>query len=129
MTGHLECTASPTGLHERVDMAGERTCKHCGAWAMRGPIPTWNAVHRAEPRASLGLNLVTAMVLRAAALPRKGGNTMSQQWPDPNDPNTPHPQPIQQPPGEGDAPGAPHTPESPRETPRPDDGDNGDAEA
>lgn len=44
---------------------------------------------------------------------------MSQQWPDPNDPNTPHPQPIQTPPGE--TPAAPHTPESPRETPEPRD--------
>lgn len=39
----VECPASPTGLHERTDMAGEKTCKHCGAWAMPGPIPTWDA--------------------------------------------------------------------------------------
>lgn len=73
-----------------------------------------------EPRASLGLNYVTAMLLRAAVSPqRKGGNAMSQQWPDPNDP-----QPIQQPPTPPptEAPGAPHTPEAPRETPQPDDG-------
>lgn len=44
--------------------------------------------------------------------------TMSQQWPDPNEP-----QPIQQP-SPTEAPGAPHTPESPRETPQPGDGDS-----
>lgn len=45
--------------------------------------------------------------------------TMSQRWPE----NPDETQPIQQPPTE--APGAPHTPESPRQTPEPDDGDNG----
>lgn len=82
-----------------------------------------------EPRASLGLNFVTAMVLRAAALPRTGGNKMSQQWPDPE--TTPPQQPIQTPPNPEDvpAPGAPRTQPTPRQTPQPDDGDNGDAEA
>lgn len=28
-----ECDRSPTGLHERRDMAGDFNCKHCGAAA------------------------------------------------------------------------------------------------
>lgn len=32
-----DCARSPTGQHERRDMAGDHTCKHCDAWI--GPIP------------------------------------------------------------------------------------------
>lgn len=56
------------------------------------------------------------VAIAAPMLRTEGSAVMSQQWPDPSNPN---PSPSQNPPGE--APGAPHTPESPRETPQPRD--------
>lgn len=49
-----------------------------------------------------------------------------QQWPDPNDPSTPNPQPIQTPPGEGDVTQAPPPGTDPEPAQAPDEPDRED---